>query len=83
MIEWVIALRETVGRRVVLVTGDMEEIQADDPTFESDVHFTPGYLEGGEYRFGVHDFERTCCCHPEIRHRNLGRTLVIHRERVN
>ena len=79
---WLIALRETGTRRVVLAQGGME-IDADDPAFERDVHVTPAYMDGDEYRFGVHDFERTCYCHPEIRHRDNGRTLVIHSERVN
>jgi hypothetical protein len=81
--EWAIALRKSGSRRIVLVTGDMEEIDPDDPHFERDVHVVPCYPDGSEYRFGVHDFERTCYCHPEIRHRDYGRTLVIHSERVN
>lgn len=81
--DWVIALRETGTRRVVLVTEDVEEIDAADPSWEQDVHITPCHLDGGEYRFGVHECERTCSCHPEIRHRDQGRTLVIHSERVN
>lgn len=82
MSDWVIALRETGTRRVVLVTSDVEKIDAADPTWEQDVHIVPGRMENGEYRF-QHQCERTCYCHPEIRHRDHGRTLVIHSERVN
>ena len=84
MSEWAIALRKSDTRQIMLVTGDIEGIDADDPAFERDVHFVPVYPDCSEYRFGVHDFERTCYCHPEIRpQENGGRTLVIHSERVN
>ena len=81
-IPWVICLLEAGSGRRVLVTEGME-IDADDPAYEQDVHIVPCYFDGQKYRFGVHEFERTCDCHPEIQAKAHGRTLVVHSERVN
>lgn len=77
---WAIALREVGTGKVILMTADME----DNPdVYEKDAHVVPCRLKEGGYDFGVHDCERTCYCHPEIR-KNCNRTfLVIHSERVN
>ncbi len=81
-IRWVICLLEAGSGRPVLVSEGME-IDADDPAYERDVHIVPCRLEGDEHVFGVHELERACCCHPEIRHKDNGRTQVIHSEKVN
>lgn len=83
MSNWAIALRKSGTREIVLVTEDLEEVRNEDPAYERDVHIVPCLLEGGEHMFGVHELERTCCCHPEIRHNDNGRTRVIHSEIVN
>lgn len=79
---WVICLLEAGSGRRVLVTEGME-IEADDPTYERDVHILPWHNPDGIFPFGAHVFDRTCYCRPEIQERGRGRTLIVHSARVN
>lgn len=80
---WIVALRESESKRVVIFDTSME-IAGGDTCYENDVHVIPCMKEeNGMCVFGRHDVTLKCFCRPSVGPMVHGRYMVMHNEMVN
>lgn len=81
---WALAIREVESRKVILITEGMR-IDEEDPRYEDEVHIVPCDEDPKDKEvlsFGYHDFTKECCCQPRTETR-VGRSLIVHKDKVN
>lgn len=82
---WTVCMKNIEVGKWQLITPDMT-VDADDPRFDNEVHIVPVNVNPKQpdyLSFGVHDFIRECCCHPQIQELCHSRTIITHRSAVN
>lgn len=82
---WAVCMKNLEIGKMQLITPDMT-VDEDDPRYGDEVHVVPVVEDKKDLTnlsFGVHDFVRDCCCHPNIQERCGGRIIIAHRSEVN
>ena len=83
---WATCLKDNESGCMVML-GQGQTPDSDDPRYGNEVHIVPVEVvekeDGQYYSFGVHEFTYECFCHPEIQDQCHGRTLILHKEKLN
>jgi hypothetical protein len=78
-VKYAACIRNLEENRVEILPA-YESVDEDDTRYDRDIHLVP--CPTGSFIAGVHDMDRKCACHVEIKEAGV-RTLVIHNARVN
>jgi hypothetical protein len=81
---WALCMKNLEVGKMQLITPDMT-VDEDDPRFGDDLHIVPlveNQIYPNRISFGVHEFERTCACHPRFE-AGLYRNIITHQAAVN